>query len=548
MNVSSKRQISVSARAKMLRTSCKTRVLKHNIYITKPMPRVEIMDTTLRDGEQTSGVSFAPQEKLSLARLLLTDIKVDRIEVASARVSEGERQAVARIMEWGAKKGYLDRIEVLGFVDGGVSLEWIAECGGRVINLLTKGSEKHCKYQLRKTLEEHAADIRRDVLLAETMGIGVNVYLEDWSNGMRHSREYVYNMVDALRDLPIRRFMLPDTLGIFEPWECYAACHAMVERYPDLRFDFHAHNDYDLAVANTVAAVKAGIQGVHTTVNGLGERAGNAPLSSVIAALHDHLKADIAVDEARTNHVSTVVESYSGIRIPANKPVIGDNVFTQCAGIHADGDNKNNLYFNDLLPERFGRTRQYALGKSSGKANIRKNLEMLGIELDEESMTRVTQYIVELGDRKEIVTAEDLPYIVSDLLGTTGEREAVRILNYSLSVAQGLKPVATVKVEIHGQSYQQTSAGDGQYDAFVSAVEAIYKDQLGREFPALVDYSVSIPPGGRTDAFVQTLITWETDGVRFKTRGLDADQTVAAIKATVKMLNKIENNINITKP
>lgn len=512
------------------------------------MSRVEIMDTTLRDGEQTSGVSFAPQEKLSLARLLLTDIRVDRIEVASARVSEGERAAVRKIMEWGARKDYLDRIEVLGFVDGGISLDWIAECGGRVINLLTKGSEKHCKYQLRKTIEEHVADIRRDVQAAQERGIAVNIYLEDWSNGMRHSREYVYRMMDALQGMPIQRFMLPDTLGIYEPWECYEACRAMTERYPGLRFDFHAHNDYDLAVANTLAAVKAGVQGVHTTVNGLGERAGNAPLSSVIAALHDHLKADIAVDEARTNHVATVVESYSGIRIPANKPVIGENVFTQCAGIHADGDNKNNLYFNDLLPERFGRTRQYALGKSSGKANIRKNLEMLGIELDEESMTRVTQYIVELGDRKEIVTAEDLPYIVSDLLGASGDREAVRILNYSLSVAQGLRPVATVKIEIHGQAYQQTSAGDGQYDAFVSAVEAIYEHQLGREFPALVDYSVSIPPGGRTDAFVQTLITWEWNGARFKTRGLDADQTVAAIKATVKMLNKIENNTNITTP
>lgn len=506
--------------------------------------RVEIMDTTLRDGEQTSGVSFAPQEKLSLARLLLTDLGVDRIEVASARVSEGERQAVGRIMEWGRRSGYLDRIEVLGFVDGGVSLDWIAQCGGRVINLLTKGSAKHCQYQLRKTPEQHIEDIRRDVLAAQAAGIAVNVYLEDWSNGMRHSPDYVYTMVDALQDLPIRRFMLPDTLGIFEPWECYEACRAMVERYPSLRFDFHAHNDYDLAVANVVASVKAGVQGVHTTVNGLGERAGNAPLSSVIAALHDHLQVDMSVNEARTNHVSTVVESYSGIRIPANKPVIGENVFTQCAGIHADGDNKNNLYFNDLLPERFGRTRQYALGKSSGKANIRKNLEMLGIELDEASMTRVTQYIVELGDRKEIVTAEDLPYIVSDLLGNAGDgvAEAVRILNYSLSVAQGLRPVATVKIEIHGQTYQQTSAGDGQYDAFVSAVRAIYKEQLGREFPILADYSVSIPPGGRTDAFVQTLITWEQEGERFKTRGLDADQTVAAIKATVKMLNKIEHN------
>ena len=139
------------------------------------MPRVEIMDTTLRDGEQTSGVSFAPQEKLSLARLLLTEMRVDRIEVASARVSEGERQAVRKIMDWAEKNGYLDRVEVLGFVDGGVSLDWIQNCGGKVINLLTKGSEKHCTYQLRKTLEEHVADIRRDVQMARERGIEVNL-------------------------------------------------------------------------------------------------------------------------------------------------------------------------------------------------------------------------------------------------------------------------------------------------------------------------------------------------------------------------------------
>lgn len=141
----------------------------------------------------------------------------------------------------------------------------------------------------------------------------------------------------------------------------------MIRRYPDVRFDFHAHNDYDLAVANVMAAVKAGVHGIHTTINGLGERAGNAPLSSVIAVLNDQIKTPNGVVERRINHVSRVVETYTGVHIPANKPVVGENVFTQCAGIHADGDNKDNLYYNDLLPERFGRVREYALGKMSAR-------------------------------------------------------------------------------------------------------------------------------------------------------------------------------------
>lgn len=500
---------------------------------------IQIMDTTLRDGEQTSGVSFSSSEKLSIARLLIEELGVDRIEIASARVSEGERAAVEKVMEWARRKGHLERIEVLGFVDHGVSLRWIKNNGGRVINLLTKGSEKHCKYQLRKTPEEHFNDIKADIELARKMDIRVNIYLEDWSNGMVNSPQYVVDMIDALREEPIDRFMLPDTLGIFNPEQTYKYCKEIVDKYPELAFDFHSHNDYDLAVANVLAAIRAGVTAVHTTVNGLGERAGNAPLSSVLAVIHDHTECTTNVDETKTNIVSAIVESYSGIRIPSNKPVIGENVFTQCAGIHADGDNKHNLYYNDLLPERFGRIRSYALGKTSGKANIRKNLETLGIELDEESMSRLTEHIIELGDKKEVVTTDDLPYIISDLLGGDSDSQQVQILNYSLSLAQGLRPVATLKIEIDSQTYEQTANGDGQYDAFVKALRIIYEKQLNRDFPTLIDYSVSIPPGGRTDAFVQTAITWSYHDKIIKTRGLDADQSVAAIKATIKMLNKL---------
>ena len=507
--------------------------------------KIEIMDTTLRDGEQTSGVSFVPHEKLMIARLLLEDLKVDRVEVASARVSDGEFEAVKMICDWAATRNHLHKVEVLGFVDGKTSVDWIRQAGCQVLNLLCKGSLKHCTQQLNKTPEQHFNDIKDTVYYAHSQGIHVNVYLEDWSNGMKESPEYVFQMMDALQTTPIQRYMLPDTLGILNPLQVIEYMRKMKKHYPKKHFDFHAHNDYDLAVSNVLAAVLSGVKGLHTTINGLGERAGNAPLSSVQAILKDHFEAVTNIDESRLNEVSRVVESYSGVMIPANKPIIGENVFTQVAGVHADGDNKNNLYCNDLLPERFGRKREYALGKNSGKANIRKNLEDLGLQLDEESMRKVTERIIQLGDKKELVTQEDLPYIVSDVLKHDVEDEKVKLKSYIVNLAYGLKPMATVKVEINGKEYEENSSGDGQYDAFVRALRKIYKETLGRKFPMLTNYAVTIPPGGRTDAFVQTTIHWSFQDKEFRTRGLDADQTEAAIKATMKMLNIIEQEYEI---
>ena len=502
---------------------------------------VEIMDSTLRDGEQTNGVSFLPHEKLMIARMLLRDINVDRIEVGSARVSEGEKDAVKMICRYASQIDRLESVEVLGFVDGGQSIDWAADCGCKRVNLLAKGSLKHCTQQLHKTPEEHFIDIYREVKYAGEKGIRVNLYLEDWSNGMKESPSYVYSLMDGLVDCGICRFMLPDTLGIMNPLQCIEFFRKMVKRYPDAHFDFHAHNDYDLAVSNTLAAVLSGARGVHVTVNGLGERCGNAPLSSVQVILKDQFQAVTSIHEDKLNDISRMVESYSGIAIAPNQPIIGDNVFTQVAGVHADGDTKDRLYQNDLVPERFGRKREYALGKTSGKANIAKNLEELGLELTPEQQRRVTQRITELGDKKEIVTQEDLPFIVSDVLKHDAPEDKVKLVSYVVSTAYGLKPGANVKVEINGQQYEAGATGDGQYDAFVKALRFIYRKYLDRTFPILANYQVSIPPGGRTDALVQTVITWNDNGRLLRTRGLDADQTEAAIKATFKMLNIVES-------
>lgn len=500
---------------------------------------IEIMDTTLRDGEQTSGVSFSPSEKLAIATLLLTEVKVDRIEIASARVSEGELAAVKRITKWARANGLLNRVEVLTFVDGNVSIQWMVKAGAKVMNLLTKGSLNHLTHQLKKKPEEHFAEVANVIAAAGKKGLECNVYLEDWSNGMRSSQDYVLRYLDFLQHQPIKRIMLPDTLGILTPGETREYVSLIVQRYPDIHFDFHAHNDYDLGTANVLESVQAGAKGIHLTVNGMGERAGNAPLASAIAVLNDFVpSAKTSVSEKSLYRVSKLVETFSGIRIPSNKPVVGENVFTQTAGIHADGDKKNKLYFSDLMPERFGLQRKYALGKTSGKANIENNLQQLGIQLPEADLKKVTQRIIELGDKKEVLTQADLPYVISDILDSSRIARKVNIENYVLTHSKDLDPSVTLRISIEGSVYEEHSQGDGQYDAFMNALKKIYKKNK-QKLPSLTDYSVRIPPGGDSDALCETIITWSHNNREFKTRGLDSDQTVSAIKATQKMLNLI---------
>ena len=502
---------------------------------------VEIMDTTLRDGEQTSGMSFSPSEKLTIAKLLLDELKVDRIEIASARVSDGEFTAVKNIANWAKENDYLNKVEVLTFLDNGVSINWLNDSGAKVQNLLTKGSLNHLKYQIKKTPKEHFKDVYNSVHDARKLNIATNVYLEDWSNGMRNSPDYVFDYLDLLSTLPIKRVLLPDTLGVLSPEETYNYLSVIINKYPDIHFDFHAHNDYDLSVSNVLESLKAGCHGLHLTINGMGERAGNAPMASVAVVIRDFLpEIKINLDEKKLYRVSNLISAFTGFKIPANKPIVGENVFTQTAGIHADGDSKKKLYFNDLLPERFGRIREYALGKTSGKANIKKNLDKLGVTLSDEDLKKVTNRVIELGDKKEKVTAEDLPYIISDVLNTSMRVERVLINSYVLKHTMGNDPSVYLELIIDNKIYSKTGIGDGQFNAFMNAVNEIYNEN-NTQIPDLVNYLVTIPRGSNSDALCETIITWSDNNGEFTTRGLDSDQTVSAIKATEKMLNVIIN-------
>lgn len=502
--------------------------------------RVLIVDTTLRDGEQTQGVSFAPDEKANIAGALLEQVRVDRLEVASARVSAGERSALANIVGWAADRGHAGRVEVLGFVDFGKSIEWIHGAGGRVINLLAKGSEKHCTLQLRKCLDEHLVDVRANVAMAHDRGLAVNLYLEDWSNGYADNRDYVYAFVEGLADIGIGHFMLPDTLGVMTPERVFTAVSDMVRRFPELRFDFHPHNDYGLATANVVAAAQAGAAGVHCTVNCLGERAGNASLAEVVVNLRDQLGMEIGIDETHLERVSELVEYFSGKRIADNAPIVGADVFTQTAGIHADGDKKANLYVTRLTPERFARRRKYALGKLAGKASLAKNLERLDITLSEENQHKVLARIIELGDSKKTITTEDLPFIIAEVLESK-DYDHVELLACNVSSSLGLESTASVRIRIREQTHTSTGSGNGGFDAFNNAMSKVLR-RLDLTMPKLADFEIRIPKGGRSDALTECIITWSGcdgggSGGELKTRGVHSNQVFAAILATVRMLN-----------
>ena len=510
----------------------------------KALPEyVALMDTTLRDGEQTQGVSFSSGEKLNIAQALLEALKVDRIEVASARVSEGEQEAVRSINKWAAEHGYLDQVEVLGFVDVNLSVDWILDCGGKVINLLTKGSENHCHNQLGKTLEEHAADIKKTVAYAREKGVKVNAYLEDWSNGYKDNKAYVFGLMELIKDSGIEHFMLPDTLGVMSPAEVRTALEDMQIRFPEQNFDFHPHNDYGLAVANCMAAVETGIKNLHCTVNCLGERAGNVSLAELAVVLKDKMGIKTAIDETHLADVSKMVERFSGKWLSANMPIVGEDVFTQTAGIHADGDVKGGLYETQLSPERFDRKRTYALGKLSGKASVLKNIEELGISLSPENLKKVLDRVVKLGDSKQVITVDDLPFIIADVLESS-DYHHIRLENCQISSAFGEESEVKLALNINGTEYAETGHGNGGFSAFMDALKKIL-DGIDFALPELLDYAIRIPKGGKVGALTECTITWDVEGARgrkLRTRGVHANQVYAAVLATLRMVNSQLHN------
>jgi len=506
----------------------------------KEMRKIEIMDTTLRDGEQIQHGSFSPDWKQRIATSLF-EAGVDRVEVASARgFSKKEHMMLSNVMKWADSQGVGGRVEVLTFVDGEKSVDWVRSAGGKTINLLCKGSETHCRGQFKQSPEDHLERIKQVISYAFGCGLGINIYLEDWSQGMKDSRGYVKFLLDGVSDLPVQRIMLCDTLGTLNFWQVENYVQQVTAWHPKMHFDFHGHNDYGLAVANSLSAVKSGVQGIHTAVNGLGERVGNAPLDEIVVNIHDHLNGyTTGVVESYLRPLSRKVAFMSGRRVSANKPVSGEAVFSNTAGIHADGDKKAKLYEHPLLKaERFGAKIRHPLGKLSGNASVIINLERLGWKLEKHVVGDVLERVVKLADEGKVVTFGDLPYIVASVLNRP-EYIAFEVTEIQTLSTKGKKAITWVTIRHLGKEYEIEGRGDGGFDAFMNALRKWAKGRDNIRLPQLRDYRSSIPPGGTSSALVEILIDWRGPGKegQFQTSGVDCDQVLAAIEAAALAVN-----------
>jgi D-citramalate synthase len=339
-------------------------------------------------------------------------------------------------------------------------------------------------------------------------------------------------LTSGLALMPVKRVMLCDTLGILSPEQTKVYVQTMCERF-DMPFDFHGHNDYGMAVPNSIDALRSGACRVHVTVNGIGERAGNTNLATLVVAARDLFDMNSNVKERTLAMLSDLVAGISGIAPAPNAPIVGQISAVQGCGVHADGDKKGKLYQNRLDPKRFGRKRSYDLGKTAGLASIEHNCKELGIEISPEQQRMLLAKVKDLGDEKVTVTQADIILLLHEIFGE--KENGVKLVNYEFSLKKGSPPKVRIELGCNQQLLTAQSEGDGQFDAFIRALSTVWK-----QMPELMDYRIGISRKGTSGALTEAIITWRSEDRLFTTRAVAPDQLVAAMNATVRMLNYVE--------
>ncbi len=487
-----------------------------------------VLDTTLRDGEQTPGVSLTPPEKLEIAKAL-DDLGVDIIEAGSAITSEGEREGIKCIASEGL------RAEIASYsriIQGDINLAM--KCDVDSIFLVSPTSDLHIRYKLGMERDELLEKTLESIQYCKDHGLVVDLCCED---GSRTDIDFLEKLLLSASEQGIDRFTVADTVGIMTP-EKTGAVFSKLSGVSGIPLGVHCHDDLGLATANTLAAVLNGAEVVNVTVNGLGERAGNAPMEEVVMALSLGYGIETRIQKEKLGPVSDLVEKICGIPVPPNKAIVGENAFTHEAGIHVDGILKKPETYEAIKPELVGRRRSFVLGKHVGLKSVEKALGELDIKVNDETIREISNKVKYMGDKGKKVTSTDLEVIARSVLGE--DMEHALYLDELVAVAGNkITPTASVKVKINGNEVVESAVGTGPVDAAINAIR-----NATRDIPfELVEYHVDSISGG-TEAVVQVSIKLKSRDRIITASGAGADIVLASVDAMIAGINSIARRLD----
>ncbi|WP_458406195.1 (R)-citramalate synthase [Methanobrevibacter sp.] len=484
---------------------------------------IKILDTTLRDGEQTPGVSLTSLEKLRIARKL-DEINVDYIEAGSAITSEGERDSIKEITSQDLNA------EILSFARPlTVDIDYCIDCDVDGVNLVVPTSDLHIHDKLNTTSDKLIDLSNNAVDYCKDHGLIVELSAEDASRSdVDFLKSVFFNAIDHGAD----RVCVCDTVGILTPDTSFE----LFSKLNDLTvpISVHCHNDFGLAVANTLAALKGGASEIHTTINGIGERAGNTSFEECVVSINRLLpefSTDIKINEIY--NISKLVARATGVYIQPNKAIVGENAFAHESGIHADGIIKNSATYEAMTPELVGRQRKFILGKHMGTHGLNSKLQEWGLNVDEDQLNQICHDVKELADKGKTVTDVDLQVIADNVLQINHED---RIKLDELTIVSGNKvmPTASVKIIFDDEEILNAGVGLGPVDAAINSLKSldIFKDI------DLIEYHVDSITGG-TDAFIDVIIKLQKGGKVVSARGTEADIINASVKAYIAGVNRL---------
>ena len=491
--------------------------------------RIRIFDTTLRDGEQTPGVSLSPAKKLEIARML-DGLGVDAIEAGFPVISDGEKEAVRAVASAGLSA------EVCGLARASRGdIDVAADAGLEYVHTFIATSDIHLEHKLRMSREQALERAVDAVEYAKSRGLQVEFSAED---ATRTDKAYLGRVFSEVASAGADRIDIPDTVGYATP-AYMAQITADAVKATGLPVSVHCHNDFGLAVANALAGIGAGASCAHVTINGIGERAGNASLEELSMALQClpfAQRRETGIRPGLIYETSRAVSRLVGISVQPNKAIVGDNAFGHESGIHTHGVLSNPLTYEPISPELVGRRRRLHAGKHAGMRGVRAMLAEYGIEPGEEQSARILRLVKEAGDRGQQVTDVELLSIASGVLGDAGIRRLVSLAGFSVSTGIGTMPYAFVRLSIDGKDYTATDYGVGPVDA---ALKAIQKTMAGISSVRIRDYELASISGGSNALCEVTVKVEDEERTKATARAVGEDIVTTSVKAVIDGINRL---------